>query len=185
MSQEKPATQANPLPQSLESVSANVSKQRALIMLLAGVSGVSLVCALVAISLLIAASTQPDSEPVSQTPEPSVRQLERALSTLGADLQVLSERTDLSAQSLQALSEQLGKLDVNDERNVIIRLQRLLIKQEQDFQQFLTKLEQGMYNFQMMVPHSRGWWEEYKAEMDAVADMSKARENYATTLRDN
>tara|TARA_R110001599_G_C11989385_1_gene635826 strand:+ start:511 stop:684 length:174 start_codon:yes stop_codon:yes gene_type:complete len=57
-----------------------------------------------------------------------------------------------------------------------------LIKQEQDFQAFVDSLEGGMYNFLMMVPHSGGWWAEYKTELDA---MSVARENYASTLRDN
>ena len=94
-------------------------------------------------------------------------------------------RSEALGIELTDLSEQVAALDVNDQGNVIIRVQRILIRQEKDYRNFLTTLENGMYNFDMMVPNSRSWWEEYKQDLVETIELSQARENYVVNLRNN
>lgn len=87
--------------------------------------------------------------------------------------------------ALTDLSEQVTTIDVNDQRNAIIRVQRILIRQEQDYRNFLTTLENGLYNFHMMVLHSRGRGEDYKQDLVETAELSEARKNHIVNLRNN
>ena len=99
--------------------------------------------------------------------------------------EALMARSEALGIELTDLSEQVAALDVNDQGNVIIRVQRILIRQEKDYRNFLTTLENGMYNFDMMVPNSRSWWEEYKQDLVETIELSQARENYVVNLRNN
>lgn len=93
------------------------------------------------------------------------------------------QRTALGNR-VNALARQLTNLDVNDPDNAIIGLQRILIRQERDYRDFLRDLEQGMQALHMMTPQSRGWWEGFQSDIRDSARRSEARENYIFNLRD-
>lgn len=113
------------------------------------------------------------------------QQITEQMAFFTSQLEALMARSEALGIELTDLSEQVAAVDVNDQRNVIIRVQRILIRQEKDYRNFLTTLENGMYNFHMMVPHSRSWWEEYKQDLVETAELSEARENYVVNLRNN
>jgi hypothetical protein len=76
----------------------------------------------------------------------------------------------------------VGAIDVTDSRNAVQHVQQLLVRQEQDYQKFLTTLEGGLYNFHMMIPHSRGWWDAYTDDLQESVELSKTREMFAAGL---
>ena len=186
MSQKGAETAQNPPPlESVETVSATVKSQKKLLLALMGLSVISMLCAAFAIAMSIGNGEHEVTELATVPQDTLVRQLESRIESANSQVEEVRGLTQKNQDDLALLATQVAAIDVNDERNVIIRLQRLLIKQEQDFQAFVSSLEGGMYNFHMMVPHSGGWWEEYKAELDSTTQKSKAREKYATTLGDN
>ncbi len=167
----------------VEGLSAVVKSQKKLLFVSLGLAVLALLAA-VAVFVLATANSSAN-EPEINPNDATIRHLESLVERI---LVQIEERESEAAQTyseLTELSRQVGRIDVNDERNAVIRLQRLAIKQEQDFRTFLSTLESGLYNFHMMIPHSRGWWDEYKADLDAALELSQAREEYATTLRDN
>ena len=93
------------------------------------------------------------------------------------------QRTALGNR-VNALARQLTNLDVNDPDNAIIGLQRILIRQERDYRDFLRDLEQGMQALHMMTPQSRGWWDGMQSDIRDSAARSEARENYIFNLRE-
>lgn len=177
--------QTPPQLETLEHVSANVKGQKKLVLALMAISVISLLSAVGAIVLSMGSGGHEESEVAALPQDTIVRELDERLDGVSSHVDEVMAFSQQTQDELAQLSTQVAAIDVNDERNVIIRLQRLLIKQEQDFQAFISSLEGGMYNFHMMVPHSRGWWDEYKVELENTAEKSRARENYATTLRDN
>ena len=186
MSQKGAESAQNPPPlETVESVSATVKGQKTLILAILGLCVVSLLCAAFAILMSMSGGEHETLEVATLPQDTQVRRLEARSEEVSHNIEELLNQTQQTRSELEALSMQVAAIDVNDERNVIIRMQRLLIKQEQDFQAFVGSLESGMYNFHMMVPRSGGWWEQYKTELDAMTEKSKARENYASTLRDN
>lgn len=180
----KEAAQTPPPLETVEHVSANVKGQKKLLLALTAISAISLSGAVFAIVMSMGGAEHEPSETAASGPD-TLPQFEARLDDVSGQVEAMQALTQRTRVDLDTLSTQVASIDVNDERNVIIRLQRLLIKQEQDFQAFIGSLESGMYNFHMMVPHSRGWWDEYQVELKAVTQKSEARENYATTLRDN
>jgi hypothetical protein len=95
---------------------------------------------------------------------------------------------EASAQIRTVLSEldsRIARLDINDQANVLVKVQRILIRQERDYRDFLTDLERGMHDIQKMIPHSRSWWDAYSEQMQESIRLSEARENYLMTLREN
>ena len=186
MSQNDAESAQNPPPlETIENVSATVRGQKKLLLAFIGLSVVSLFCAAFAIVMSISGGDHVDTEVTSVPQDTQIRRLEASIEEVSQHVEEVLSLAQQTRSELEELSTQVAAIDVNDERNVIIRIQRLLIKQEQDFQAFLSSLEGGMYNFHMMVPHSGGWWEQYKTELDGMTEKSKARENYASTLHDN
>lgn len=169
--------------ETVEGLSAVVKSQKKLVLISLGLGTTALLCAIA--FLVLGGTSHTEAEPTIDPNSAHIESLEVGLADVLLQIQEQASEATQSRTDLSQLSTQVGRLDVNDERNAFIRLQRLTIKQEQDFQAFLGTLEAGLYNFHMMVPHSRGWWEEYKADLDAAQQLSKAREEYATTLRDN
>lgn len=167
----------------IEHLKTRVKRQQMIMFAALGVGSISLISAIAALALVLMAT--PDSSEVTDELTTTTRQLQVADEAFNAQFEALMARANETQTQLQSLSTQLGQLDVNDPRNVVIRIQRILIRQEQDYRNFLTVLENGMYNFHMMVPHSRSWWEEYQKELTSTAELSKARENYVVNLRNN
>lgn len=184
MSQEKTEANAPPALQSVESVSARVNAQGKLVWTVLGLSSVSLLAALLA-TVVSLSSGEKEAPPEPLTLQTQFRNLERQLGTMTQDLEALQALAQQTHEELNQLSTRVGRIDTNDGRNAIVRLQQLMITQEQDFQHFVSSLEQGSYNLHMVIPHSIGWWDEYKAELNSAMEMSKARENYALALREN
>jgi len=182
MSKEDAGSTPVELPVTLESVSIGMKRQQKQLLALAALCAISVPSALLALALLITSPEPEALEPPVTAAELRVLQLQ--LSELDAGFATVLATASQTQNELAALAQQVGSLDVNDERNAIVRLQRLIVRQEQDYQKFLATLEGGLYNFHMMIPHSRGWWDAYKADLSASVDLSKARELYAGTLRE-
>ena len=51
-----------------------------------------------------------------------------------------------------------------------------MVGQEASYQQFITALQQGMYDISRMVKGSRTWYEVYKEDLNLVIRDSKERE---------
>ena len=181
---EEPA-QNPPQLETVEHVSATVKGQKKLLLALMAVSAISLLCAILAIVMAMGSDGHEEIETASLPQDTLARQQEVRIEGVSSHVEEVLALTQQTREELTELSLQVASIDVNDERNIIVRMQRLLIKQEQDFQDFIDSLEGGMYNFHMMIPRSGGSWTQYKAGLDEVAEKSAARENYATTLRDN
>ena len=167
----------------LEGLNAAVKGQKTLLFISLGLATSAL---LFAIAIFVlgngeSADTEPEAIPYTVM----IRQLESQIESIEAQIEEREQAALQTATALSELSTHLGRIDVNDERNTVNRMQSLAIKQEQDFRIFLSTLEAGLYNFHMMIPHSRGWWDEYKADLDEAIQLSEAREEYAKTLRDN
>lgn len=167
----------------IEHMKARLKRQQIMLFAALGVGTVSLIAAIAAITLVFMAT--PDNSDATEELASTTMQLQAADEAFNARFDTILARSNEAQSQLQAISNQLAQLDVNDQRNVIVRVQRILIRQEQDYRDFLTALENGMYNFHMMVPHSRGWWDDYQKELLEAAELSKARENYVVNLRNN
>lgn len=166
----------------LDSVSIGMKRQKKQLLALAALCLVSVPSALLALVLMI---TRAEPEPLQETVTTAeMRALQSQLATLEAEYARLLEASTQSHEELAALTQKVVTLDVQDERNAVARLQQLMVRQEQDYQQFLATLEGGLYNFHMMIPHSRGWWDAYKADLMESVELSKSRELYASTLRE-
>lgn len=100
-----------------------------------------------------------------------------------AQLTEQEELRDALAERIESVARQVIDLDVNDPDNAIVGLQRILIRQERDYRDFLRDLEQGMLALHMMTPHSRGWWDDFQAGIEDNARLSEARENFIFNLR--
>lgn len=71
-----------------------------------------------------------------------------------------------------------GKLDrimTTIQLNNFSALRKLMVEQEGSYQQFITALQQGMYDLSKMIKGSRTWYEVYKDDLDLVIGDSKGR----------
>ncbi|MDX1490645.1 MAG: hypothetical protein R3332_05125 [Pseudohongiellaceae bacterium] len=167
----------------IEHMKKKLKRQQWLVFGSIGVASISLISAILAIALVFIKT--PNTAEIEERANAVSAELRAADEGLRSQIDTMMGTYRNTQSELQTLSQQLANLDVNDQRNVIIRVQRILIRQEQDFRDFLTALENGMYNFHMMVPHSRGWWDDYQKELLEASELSKARENYVVNLRNN
>ena len=164
----------------LESVNIGMKRQQKMLIGLAGLCVISVPAALLALVLL---PTRVEPAPqVEAASAAELRALQEQLSDLDARYTALLAQSTQTQGYVDTLSQQVAGIDINDERNALARVQQLLVRQEQDYQSFLGTLEGGLYNFHMMIPHSRGWWDDYKADLMDVMALSKAREEYVETM---
>lgn len=173
------ALQADPL----EPLKTKLKRQQLLLLALAVTCVLTLAIAGSTLGMLL--SDNKELAAVEQAELEQEQLLAEQMAFFTSQVEALLARSEELGTELTDLSEQVATIDVNDQRNVIIRVQRILIRQEQDYRNFLTTLENGLYNFHMMVPHSRGWWEDYKQDLVETAELSQARENYVVNLRNN
>lgn len=173
------ALQADPL----EPLKTRLKRQQLLLLALTVTCVLALAMAGITLGMLL--SDNKELAIVEQAELEKEQQLAEQMAFFTSQVEALLARSEELGTGLTDLSEQVAIIDVNDQRNVIIRVQRILIRQEQDYRNFLTTLENGLYNFHMMVPHSRGWWEDYKEDLVETAELSEARENYVVNLRNN
>lgn len=173
------ALQADPL----EPLKTKLQRQQLLLLAL-GVAGV-LSLAIAGSTLVMLLSDNKELAVVEHADLEQNQEFARQMAFFTTQVESLLARSEELGTEITDLSQQVATIDVNDQRNVIIRVQRILIRQEQDYRHFLTTLESGLYNFHMMVPHSRGWWDDYKQDLVEAAELSEARENYVVNLRNN
>jgi hypothetical protein len=164
----------------LNGVSTGMKRQQKQLLILAALCVISLPSALLALALVFTNSEAAAIENSDESAE--VRAMQKRLSELEAQYAALLSSTSQTTEEVAVLARTVGTLDITDERNATFRVQQLLVRQEHEFQQFLATLEGGLYNFHMMIPHSRGWWDSYKADLMANVEQSKARELFAGTL---
>lgn len=164
----------------LNGVNTGMKRQQKQLLILAALCVISLPSALLALALVFTNSEAAALENSDESAE--VRAMQKRLSELEAQYAALVSSTSQTTEDVAGLARTVGSLDITDERNATFRVQQLLVRQEHEFQQFLATLEGGLYNFHMMIPHSRGWWDSYKADLMANVEQSKARELFAGTL---
>ncbi len=167
----------------LDLLQAQVKRQKLFLFLMMGLCVFALISAMAAIGLAL--SGNQENTPEKDAMLARIPDIENRLEGFSSELAGLTKELTGTNNNFEALSGRLAELDITDQRNAIIRLQRILIRQEQDYRNFLTNLENSLYNFHMMVPHSQGWWDEYKPELTQIVELSKARENYVANLRNN
>ncbi|MES3008636.1 MAG: hypothetical protein V4751_12790 [Pseudomonadota bacterium] len=173
------ALQADPL----EPLKTKLKRQQ---MLLIGLLATCVLALLMAgTTLMMMLSDSRDLAAVEETEREQIQLINEQMAFFTSQVEALLARSEELGTELTDLSAQVATIDVNDQRNVLIRVQRILIRQEQDYRNFLTTLENGLYNFSMMIPHSRGWWEDYQKDLLETSELSKARENYVVNLRNN
>jgi hypothetical protein len=118
----------------------------------------------------------------------SLRVEQEALQASLAGLDTSISRREAYAEELTARIEQLSTrltaVDVSDADNAVVGLQRILIRQERDYRDFLASLKRSMMSLDRMIPRSGGWWTEFETEMEGSLALSEARENYLFNLRE-
>lgn len=182
MSKSKTETKPDEPIATLDSISTGMKRQKKQLLSLAALCVISVSSALLALGLLITRS-EPEP-PVEVLSNEELLDLREQLADLDTRYVGLLEQSKQNQGHLETLSQQVAAMDINDERNAVFRVQKLLARQEQDFQNFLGTLEGGLYNFHMMIPHSRGWWDDYKADLLEVVALSQARERDVEALRE-
>lgn len=148
--------------------------------------GIAIVGVLLASTQLVMNQLTKDQLSVTE-----IRLLEQAaehtqqLLTLQTQLPPLASAVSQSATRINSLTQQLSTIDINDPDNAILKIQRILIRQERDYRDFLSTLETGLNDLHMMIPHSRGWWDSLEEKLNESISLSQARENYVINLREN
>ncbi|MEH6471424.1 MAG: hypothetical protein V7752_09240 [Halopseudomonas sp.] len=115
----------------------------------------------------------------TQGPDPRVPENTQRLELILDDI----KRLEVAFESATAYNENAERLEGKLERimttiqlNNFSALRKLMIEQEDSYQQFLTAMQQGMYDISRMVKGSRTWYEVYKEDLDLVIGDSNRRE---------
>ncbi len=95
-----------------------------------------------------------------------------------------AEFADQLAGQVDRLSTRLTAVDVSDAENAVIGLQRILIRQERDYRDFLNALQRGMLALDRMIPRSGAWRQELEETLQEGVALSEAREDYVFSLRE-
>ncbi|MGM0633264.1 MAG: hypothetical protein ACQETO_08815 [Pseudomonadota bacterium] len=95
-----------------------------------------------------------------------------------------AEFADQLAGQVNRLSTRLTAVDVSDAENAVIGLQRILIRQERDYRDFLTALQRGMLALDRLIPRSGAWRQELEETLREGMALSEAREDYVFSLRE-
>lgn len=114
----------------------------------------------------------------TQGPDPRVSEISQRLDLAQEETDRLKEAYE-AAQTFNDNALRLeGKLEqimTTIQLNNFSTLRQLMIEQEASYQQFLTTLQQGMYDISRMVKGSRTWFEVYKEDLDLIIEDSKTR----------
>ncbi|ABC27892.1 hypothetical protein HCH_01007 [Hahella chejuensis KCTC 2396] len=100
-----------------------------------------------------------------------------------AEIVDLQNKVQELRQELQATREQVATLNaqIPAMKTAIANgsapaFQRLLLKQEASYQEFIRGVKEGMYDLARMVPGSRTWLELYNEKMDRALQLSQERQ---------
>jgi len=118
--------------------------------------------------------------------------LREPVETKNEDLTALQlEVAELKKQLITA-DAKLGKLvlalpelkgQLANSQNTVLR--KVMLDQEQGYQQFLTSLQSGTYDLAHMVPGSRTWLEQYSGQINQAMSYSKERVQLLQNLNSN
>ncbi len=117
-------------------------------------------------------------------PDPRVSEISQRLDLAQEEADQLKQAYE-AAQTFHDNALRLeGKLDriiTTIQLNNFSALRQLMTEQEASYQQFMTALQQGMYDISRMVKGSRTWYEVYKEDLDLVIEDSKMRAKHLTS----
>lgn len=102
-----------------------------------------------------------------QSSEPTV-----TLSSFEAQNEIVLELQDQVKQQKSLIDN----LNFTYEKSQAATFQKVMIGQEQSYQQFLATLKVGMYDLAKMIQGSRTWLDIYSERIEAAQNMSSARE---------
>ena len=114
----------------------------------------------------------------TQGPDPRVNDHEQRISILVDEVERLEaayETAEAYNENAQRLEDKLDRIMKTIQLNNFSALRKLMIEQEESWQQFLATLKQGMYDISRMVKGSRTWYEVYKEDLDLVTKDSQHR----------
>jgi len=138
--------------------------------------GVLLLLIVVQGVFLVIYSTQ-GSDPLIAENSQRVEALQQELNKL----QTAYEATQTLNDNALRLEGKLERIITTIQLNNFSSLRKLMVEQEGSYQQFITALQQGMYDLSKMVKGSRTWYEVYKDDLDLVIGDSKGRAQQLST----
>ncbi|WP_020410638.1 hypothetical protein [Hahella ganghwensis] len=101
---------------------------------------------------------------------------------LRAEVKELKAELLKSQAQVASLNESIPQLRTALQNSSAPTFQRLLLQQEESYQEFLKGLKEGMYDLARMVPGSRTWLELYSERMDKATTLSQDRERQLKRL---
>lgn len=109
---------------------------------------------------------------------------------LKAEVDALRQEVDSLLQDNKALNarlavitDELPRLRSTLQNSSAPTFQRLLVEQEESYQEFIRGVKEGMYDLARMVPGSRTWLELYNERMDRALQLSQERQRQLTRLK--
>lgn len=123
---------------------------------------------------------------LSQKVDPQVVRNAGNISELRSELKSIEKVTESAAaynRHAQVLEQRIDRVLNRTDLNNYAEVRQLILEQEQSYQQFITALQQGMYDLARMVKGSRTWYDVYKEELDRVVESSKARHQRLSDLQ--
>ena len=102
--------------------------------------------------------------------------LQTSLTGLDTRLSQREAYADELTGRIERLSARLSTVDVSDADNAVVGLQRILIRQERDYRDFLSSLQRSLMSLDRVIPRSGGWWRELELDLKESSDLSEARE---------
>ena len=76
---------------------------------------------------------------------------------------------------MDSLGQRLDDIDPAVDRAQFVKLENVIISQENDFQVFLSSAQDAVFGLSEMVSGSRGWRQDFKAKLDLAIAASEAR----------
>lgn len=110
--------------------------------------------------------------------------LQTSLAGLDTRLSQREAYADELTEQVERLSSRLSAVDISDADNAVVGLQRILIRQERDYRDFLASLQRSLMSLDRVIPRSGGWWGEFETDLEDTRALSEARENYLFNLRE-
>jgi hypothetical protein len=133
---------------------------------------------MIIISMIVTAFAVLNLSGPKDTSHETVTALQTEVTTLKQQLASLEANQSKLSVSLPDLKNQLA----NTQNTV---LKKVMLEQEQGFQQFLSALQSGTYDLAHMVPGSRTWLDQYSEQIDRAITHSKERTKSLKHLNSN
>lgn len=156
--------------QRLGLVEKNVKLDR---MLLLFIAGLIILTIIVTVSISLVSSIYTSEAERASTAE--IAELQEEITELRNDLQ----RTQLQ---LQVSGNEISELKALFENSNAPALQKLMVAQEQGFQDFIRSMKDGIYDLARIVPGSRSWLQVYSDKMDNTLQSSLNRQQTLQSL---